>query len=260
MKRQIATLLYVTGVLLIFGANLRAQDYPSAEDIAYKVFHRDDGEDSYFKIEMTLKDKRDNQRKRILLTYSKDYGEVAKNFIRFLSPADIEGTGFLSWENQQADDTQYLYLPDLGRSKRIVSSQKDLRFVNTDFTYEDMQRRKLAKDSHCLLREEDYQGHSCYVLKYVPKDAKSSQYSKFIQWIDEESFVPIKVEYYDKKGQVCKQLSVARLEQVEGIWTAMDTLMEDFSGKHQTRMLISEAVYNQGLDDEVFALHNLEDY
>ena len=249
--------------LFIFEASvctLYAQAPLGGDEIAYKAFNRDDGEDAYFKIEMTLIGKRGSQRKRLLDIYIKDYGDLSKNLTRFLSPADIEGTGFLSWENDDKDDTQYLYLPGLGRTRRIVSSQKDMRFVNTDFTYEDMQRRRVEKDTHQLLKEEEWQGHQCYVVEYIPKDKKSSQYSKFVQWIDKESFVVVKAEFYNKKGVMCKRLTVNQLEKIGLIWTAMNTQMEDLKNIHKTRMQVSEVVYNQNLEDEIFTLRNLEDY
>lgn len=253
-----AKLVYICVILAILP--LTAANALTGDEIARAVYNRDDGEDSYAASHMMLVDDKGNERHRDLITYEKDYGELLKGFIRFLSPADIEGTGFLSWENEEADDTQYLYLPDLGRSRRIVSSQKDLRFVNTDFTYEDMQRRKPEKDTHAIVGEETWEGHSCYVLEDVPKSKKSSQYSKIVRWIDKESMVPVKIELYNKKGEMFKKYTVEKLEKIDGIWTEREVLMDDLSEKHSTRMTITEIMYNRGLDDETFTLQNLEDY
>ncbi len=259
-KYKILTLTSWVTASVFFIAGRNAEEIPNGEKIADKVYNRDDGEDSYFRIKMALIDKNGNERERTFVIKRKDYGELVKNFIRFFSPADIEGTGFLSWENEIGDDTQYLYLPELGRSRRIVSSQKNLRFVNTDYTYEDMQRRKPEKDHHRLLREEKWQNYSCYVVEYIPKEKDSSQYSKTIQWVEKSSFVPVKIEFYDKKGKRFKVFTVNRLEKIEGIWTAIDTLMYDLSEEHKTKMIILEAKYNQGLEDGIFTLRNLEDY
>ena len=253
--------VYVGAVLLCAAMlPLTAANALTGDEIALAVYNRDDGEDSYSEIRMVLTDKKGNERHRDLIAYNKDCGELSKNLIRFLSPADIEGTGFLSWENEEGDDTQYLYLPDLGRFRRIVSSQKDLRFVNTDFTYEDMQRRKPEKDAHAIVGEEDWEGHSCYVLEDIPKIKKSSQYSKIIRWIEKESMVPVKIELYNKKGEMFKRYTVEELEKIDGIWTEKTVLMNDLSEEHTTRMRISEIMYNRGLDDKTFTLQNLEDY
>ena len=259
--KKIFKITFIMAIYILTTAAVWSQSQGfGAKDIARKVFNRENGRDSYSRVDMVLIDKKGRKRKRELLIYVKDYGELSKTLIRFLSPADIEGTGFLSLENTGADDTQYLYLPDLGRSRRIVTNQKDLSFVNTDFTYEDMQRRKVQKDTHSLLAPEQLQGYSCYVLESVPKDKRSSQYSKIIQWVDKKSFIPLKAEFYDKRGQIFKRLTVDNLEKIDEIWTAMDTQMEDFSENHTTWLGVIDVRYNRGINDVKFTVQNLEDY
>ena len=125
----ISGLILVSSVLVY---NIFAQEH-SAKAIMDKVFTRYDGDDSYSEVEMVLLDKKGYERKRQLEIYTKDYGKLIKTYIKFTEPADIRGTAFLSIENEGKDNTQYLYLPALGRARRIVSSQKKLRFVNTDY-------------------------------------------------------------------------------------------------------------------------------
>ena len=43
--------------------------------------------------------------------------------IRFTYPNDIRGTGFLVWEHPQGEDERFLYLPSLGRVRRIAGSR-----------------------------------------------------------------------------------------------------------------------------------------
>ncbi len=230
----------------------------SGREIVKEAFYRNDGEDAYFKVEMVLIDKHNRQRRRILEVYTKDYGDLMKSYIRFIEPPDIEGTAFLSWENKEGDDTQYLYLPALGRARRIVSSQKSLRFVNTDFTYEDMQRRRPEKDDHKLLREEVWNNRMCYVVESIPR-GNSSQYLKRVVWIDKERFMVLRVEFYNQKGERFKEMRVEEVKSCQGIWTAMVTVMEDFKRRHKTVMRVLDVKYNQGLSDEIFSLRNLEE-
>ena len=146
--------------------------------LAQLVHDRDDGKDSYAKVDMTLIDKNGSKRERTLITATKDYGPLVKTYLRFTSPPSIEGTAFLTWENEDRNDDQFLYLPELRRVRRIVSSQKDNRFVNTDYTYEDLERRKVDEDVHRIIGEESYNGRKCWVLESIPKDMDDSQYSK----------------------------------------------------------------------------------
>ncbi len=57
-------------------------------------------------------------------------------------PNDIRGTGFLVWEHPSSDDERFLYLPSLGRVRRIAGSETQESFVGSDFTYEDIGGRE----------------------------------------------------------------------------------------------------------------------
>jgi len=243
-------------VSLVLVYNVRAQE-PSAKAIMDKVFFRYDGDDSYSKIEMILTDKKGYERKRQLEIYTKDYGKLRKTYVKFTEPADIRGTAFLSIENEGKDNTQYLYLPALGRARRIVSSQKKLRFVNTDFTYEDMQRRRPNVDKHRFLREEACgEGERCAVIESVPKD--NSQYTKRISWVDRDKELILRTDFYGRNGRMIKRFQVLSVNKIENIWTAVDMIMEDFTTAHKTELKVKSINYNQGIDDEMFSLRALE--
>lgn len=220
--------------------------------VAQKVYDRDDGKDSYAKVKMLLIDKKGRKRLRTLISAVKDYGNVSKSLTRFYTPADIDGTAFLTWENDDVDADQFLYLPALRRVRRVVSTQKKNRFVNTNFTYEDLERRKVEKDTHQILKTETYDGHACWVLESIPKKDANSQYGKRVSWVAQDLYIPLKVEFYDKRGRLMKRLLNRKLKKVEGIWTVMDTEMQDLKRKSRTLMRISEIKYNRGIPDRVF--------
>ncbi len=247
---------FVVGFLFMLCAVAFAQAVSGLE-VAEKIYNRPDGADRSMAVNMVLVDKNGNERPRAMNVLAKDDGVLAKTYMEFLSPEDIKGTKFLSMEQSQGDDIQYLYLPALGRARRIVSSQKKLRFVNTDYTYEDMQRRKPAEDRHQVLKEEDYNGRPCYVLESVPVDA-NSQYSRRVSWVDKFSFMPLHTDFYDSKGKRVKIFEVLHMRLVQGYWTVMKSRMQDLKEEHQTLMSVSEARYDIGIDDGKFEIRTLE--
>jgi hypothetical protein len=257
--RKMKKIIFLVLAFLIFTPHSALAQTVDAEELMRQSFYRDDGADASFKIEMVLVDKTGDTRERELLIQTKDYGELIKTYIEFTAPADIKGTKFLSMENSEGDDTQYLYLAELGRARRIVSSQKKLRFVNTDFSYEDVQRRKPDKDNHRLLKESQYSGLSCAVIESVPKESSNSQYGKRISWIDKKSLVAVKIEFYNQRKELSKVFKVNKLGKKSGIWTTLESRMEDLKENHETLMKIKEVSYNQGLSDEIFSLRKLEE-
>ncbi len=254
MHRSFLALL----ILCVLYPYVFATSIDNGQQLAQKVYDRDDGQTSYAETQMVLLDKRGNERVRIMLVASKHYGNVNKRYMRFMAPAAIKDTAFLAWENVGRPDDQFLYLPALGRVRRISSGQKDQSFANSDFTYEDLEKRKVDLDTHRLLRTEPYENYHCWVLESTPKEADDSQYGRVLSWIDQRTFVPVKVEFYDKRERFAKMLLVHRLEQVDGIWTAMESEMRDVQKKQSTLLKIVTVRYNRNIPDAIFTEHYLQ--
>ncbi|MEW5895756.1 MAG: outer membrane lipoprotein-sorting protein [Candidatus Omnitrophota bacterium] len=229
----------------------------TGQELAEKVYNRDDGDSAHSITEMVLRDKNGHERKRIMEMYTKDFDPLVRAFIEFTDPADIRGTRFLSWENADEDDTQYLYLPELGRARRIVSNQKKLRFVNTDFSYEDMERRKPDEDKHEISGEAVYLQRPVFILESEPFP-DTSQYGRRETFVDQESLIPVSIDFYDKKGELIKEFRVHELKEIDGIWTAMSAEMRDLEAGHKTFMNLKEVEYNIDLSEQYFELRNLE--
>lgn len=242
--------------LALIALGLPAWSAPAmdARAIVKRVNDRDDGKDAYAKVEMYLTAAGGYSEKRSLIQAYKYFGGLRKTYTRFTEPASIDGTSFLSWQRaNDADDDQFLYLPELGRDRRIVSSQKDGDFVNTDFTYEDMQERSVDKDTHVLLKEEKIGTYDCWVVESTPKDQTTSQYRRWVAWVPKDIFVPLRVEYYTKVvRQPTKVLTVSKLQKISGIWTVMSVEMKNLERKHTTILRTLEVKYNKGVPDRMF--------
>ena len=230
----------------------------TGKELAQLVYDRDIGDDSCAHSVMGLISRRGKKRIRHFITYRKDDGKLLKQLIRFTSPADIEGTGFLSFEREDEATEQFLYLPALRRTRRIVSSQKDHRFVNTDFTYEDMERRRVEDYAHTISGEEKKQGRDCWILESRPKAKAESQYSLVKSWVAKGIYVPVFIEYYNKKRKLIKEYSVAKLGKIQGIWTEIEVVMIDLNREHRTLIKLKDIKYNSNLPDDTFTRRNLE--
>ena len=231
----------------------------TGHDIMIKVDNRPDGDDRTMTMNMTLINKRGKTRERSVLSYSKDYGKDSKALIYFKQPADVKGTGFLSWEydDPDKDDDRWLYLPALKKVRRISGSSKNEYFMGTDFTYDDMGNRSVDEDDHTLLREEEIDGTVYWVVESKPKN-KDDMYSKVIKWIRQDALMSVKVEFYDKQANLLKILTVPDIRKQDGFWTAFKMEMQNIQEKHKTILKVTEMHYNQGLKDNFFRVSTLE--
>ncbi len=117
----------------------------SGREIMEKVNARDEGDRSKGEMEMILIDKKGKKRIRKLKTFGRKNGKDNLSLMFFLSPADVKNTGFLTYDYNESgkDDDQWLYLPALRKTKRIVAGDKSGSFMGSDLNYSDMTTQDL---------------------------------------------------------------------------------------------------------------------
>lgn len=213
-------------------------------------------------VTMTLENKRGQQRIRTIQRYQKEYktGEFSsKALIFFLEPADERGTGFLQWNYSETnkDDDQWLYLPALGREKRIAATEKSSEFMGTDFTYEDMGDRDISKYTYNLLGDENIGDEVCWKIEALARD-KSQTYQKLIYWISKEKIQTLQMYFFDKRGEQVKTLSFDDYQNIEGFWMAMQMHMVNSKKNHQTSLTIKNVDLKTVLDENLFTIRMLK--
>ncbi len=245
-------------VLTVGGAEQAASEELDGRAIAKLVYDRPNGDDRKQIATMTLVNQRGATRVRKVDMFSKDYGEDQKSIMVFREPADVKNTMFLSWSYEDAtkDDDRWLYMPAMKNVRRISGKSKNEYFMGTDFTYDDLGKRSVDKDKHTLLGEEQLEGRTCWKLESVPVDP-DDLYVRRVSWVDKESHVLVRTEYYDKDG-LNKTLVVKELRQEKGIWTSFHTEVNSVSRQHQTILKIESIEYDTGLKDELFRVATLQ--
>jgi hypothetical protein len=251
-----------------------AQQKLTADDIARRVQDRDTGRDSRAAMRMKLFDRQNRARERALtLTSLQGKGNPGaaatapdgdRLLIRFTYPNDIRGTGFLVLEHPKVEDERFLYLPSLGRVRRIAGSEAQESFVGSDFTYEDIGGREFDEYTYAIVDENATwtspaggPARPAWRLESRRKD-QSARFPRVVSTIVKDSFVVVGAEIFNRRDEKQKVYTVRRLEQVEGIWTAMDAEMTNALEKSRTELTIEKMDYNVGLKDSDFTRRELE--
>jgi outer membrane lipoprotein-sorting protein len=169
-----------------------------------------------------------------------------KRIFRFTAPASQAGIAVLSLP----DDVMYLYMPAYGKVRRISSSVKSQNFAGTDFSYDDMESIPFAeKYTPKLLPAED----DVYVLELNP----ISSYSKLIVKVHKTNYYPVSMEYYDRGNKKIKE-AVYQFKKIGNYWNAAEIKMTDLKNNHETKMIMSEVKYDQGISDDEFTVRKLK--
>ena len=156
-----------------------------------------------------------------------------------------------SYEENKEDD-QWIYLPALGKVKRISSDSKSDYFMGSDFTYDDLGERNLEDDNHKLLRTDTLDGEEVYVVESIPKD-EDYMYSKTITWVSKDKWIGLKKEFYDKDEDHLKTLKVNEYQEIDGIITVTESEMHNIQKDHRTQLKLDEVKYNSGIDENIFS-------
>lgn len=235
--------------------------------VARQVQDRDTGRDSRATIHLTLYDRHGRARDRTLVMLAKrgtggdDAGD--KVLTRFTYPDDIKGTSFLVWEHASGDDERFLYLPSLGRVRRIAGAEAQESFVGTDFSYEDIGGREFDDYSYTLLdanaswRSADGKVYPAYRLESRRKQT-GSKYPRVVSLITKDSFIVVAADVFNRRNEQEKTYTVKRLDRAQNIWTVFEAEMSNAMERTRTTLRIDRMEYNVGLKGADFSRRQLE--
>jgi hypothetical protein len=186
-----------------------------------------------------------------------------RSLVRFTYPNDIKGTGFLVWEHPDADDERFLYLPSLGRVRRIAASESQESFVGSDFTYEDIGGRQLEDYTYRLIdaagswTAPDGARHQVYTLESRSRDA-NARFPRVVSTIRRDNFIVVRAEIYNKRNELQKTFEALRVEKTGAYWTTLEMRMIDALQRTRTDLVIDKVEYDVGLRPDDFSRRELE--
>ncbi len=238
--------------------------------VARQAEDRDTGRDARIAMRMKLFDRQGRVRERALTIASMRGGPGRpvpgdRSLVRFTFPSDIKGTSFLVWEQPNADDERFLYLPSLGRVRRIAGSEAQESFVGSDLTYEDIGGREFENYTYRLIENPapagwtapDGSKHQVYLLESKARDT-NARFPRVLSHIRTDNFVVVRAEIFNKRNEQQKTFDAIRMEKVGGYWTTLEMRMADHLERTRTELVLEQVEYNVGLKPDDFSRRQLE--
>ena len=267
LSSLLALSVFITGLTTAGAADIRLAQQ-TAYDIAKRVQDRDTGRDSRVSMRMTLVDRRGRERQRALTIKGMRGGAGRpvpgdRTLLHFTLPNDIRGTGFLVWEHPDGDDERFLYLPSLGRVRRIAGSEAQESFVGSDFTYEDIGGRELDDYTYTLLGDNetwtapDGSRHAVWRLESKSRKA-DARFPRVISLIRKDLDIAVRAEIFNRRNERQKLFEAKRIEKIDGYWTVTSMTMSDAVEGTRTDLAVEKAEYNIGLKPDDFSRVQLE--
>ena len=254
-------MLTCAGVVMVLaagvlpGQQVHAQESPSAGTILAKsqraFFYA--GRDMKARVLMALTSASGQKRVRELTMLRRNEAREGEQryFMYFHQPADVKGMTFLVVKYPRNDDDRWLFVPAINLVKRLAARDASQSFVGSDFTYEQVSGRDLEADDHTLLREERVGSRDCYVIESVARSP--AEYKRKVAWIDRDSFLPVKEEYFDAKDELFKAFSADEVAEVGGVPTVTKRTMVNRKTGHTTTVVFTDVAYGLGIDADIFS-------
>ena len=180
--------------------------------------------------------------------------EDDQGLVVFSNPRD-RGTKFL-----KRDDDLWMFFPDAEDLVKISGHMLNQGIMGSDFSYQDVMESDKLTDLYdfALSGEEEINGRPCYVLEGTAVEGEEVSYYRRKSWVDKERFVGLREELYARSGRLLKVMIVTRVEQLEGRWYPMESVMEDKLRKNtKTEFIVKSIEFNPQIPSGTFTLENL---
>jgi outer membrane lipoprotein-sorting protein len=247
-------------LLLIPCSALTASPEQRGLEIATEVDRRDTGwHDMQATMTMLLRNKQGEESLRYMRTQSLEVADDGdKTLIVFDRPRDVKGTALLSYSHKTGPDDQWLYLPALKRVKRIASKNKSGPFMGSEFAYEDLSSQEIEKYTYKYLQDEVLDGQATFLIERDPVDPNSG-YTYQRVWIDQARYIPLKIEFYDRKQALLKTLEFRDYRQyLDQYWRADEMFMQNHQTGKSTLLTWEQYQFRTGLKESDFNKNSLK--
>lgn len=236
--------LWLIGAMLLFASE--------AEEIIKKVEDNFRGENVYMKMKMVITSERSQ---RTVEVESWAEGKK-KSFMKILYPPRDQGITFLKLDQQL-----WQYVPKIERIVKIPPSMMLQSWMGSDFTNDDMVKESSISDDYDakILKKEG----SVVTIALTPKPDAAVVWGKIVSEIDTGNDTQVHDVFYDDFGKEVREMFYGEVKTFNGhhIPTVMRIKpLEKGKEKNETRVILSDVVYDQGVSDSYFTKQALKRY
>ena len=204
---RIRPLLTAAALLVLLGAGASsAQAYTTGAEVMHAVDARPSPATAESTLTMTITTGGGQSLTRTMTMWSANDDRL----IKFTAPANIAGSGFLIVTHPDGSDETMVYLPALGRVRRIAAGQQSDSFFGSDFAYEDI--TGIPFDDYQWQLQSVGDGPT-YVVQGTRKPGRTSSYDQLVLDVPQSTLIPTRIAYYSH-GEVVKVLTVSDVQKV----------------------------------------------
>jgi len=178
-------------------------------------------------------------------------------------PPDKRGGSYMIWSYRPSlhrDNDEWIYMPQLRSIRKVGDTHDEADKHNKDefakrsvLQDPELMPRMPQADRHRLVRTVSAGGKRYYEVENVPKHAtKEYPYSKTLNWIDADTFLLRRIDYYGPDGKALKREQID-WKKIGKAWMWHRVEAVNLATHDKTVIDLSGIHVNVGLGDRVFS-------
>ena len=192
-----------------------------------------------------LKDKDGKVTRRKQRHYVKKFPNGRFKYLTIIdAPESVKGVALLMWEKKAGDTDQWIFLPAVGKMKRIVGDNKRNYYMGTDATFEDLTIDSLDHFRFERKRDIVMRGKKLFVIYAYPElknIKKSTGYDHRRVIVNAETFMIMRVDFFEKRTR--RPLKTAYVQEAQPVggdtWRPKRLYIRNNKGKQSTSVLVT---------------------
>lgn len=226
-----------------------------ATELLKKIAKKNSTPSEEAKVRMKIVESDGTSKERVIVIKKKTKKDQMA-LVRLLSPSDLKGVGLLTVVKGD-NENQWLYLPSEKRSRRIVGSNRNGRFLDSEISYEDLRISSYDSFNNKVMPDTKA-GKDVLLIESTAKNKKDSAYTKIKTWVDTKQERLLKTEFYDTDGELLKVMTFDNYKKYANVWRAQSINVKNVK-KNRSTVLELEKLSTKNLSDDEFSIDSLEE-
>jgi hypothetical protein len=181
--------------------------------------------------------------------------------VRLFEPLDVRGSAFLMLEKEKRNDL-FVYLPELGNVRRVHGRMMSTSLFGTDISYGEFEHIQSMAESSSAVRQadSDVDGRPSYVVEVRPTEAEESAYERIRTFIDQETCITLRAEFYERGEEARKVFSAdvsSLTAENDGIWIARRYAVHDKRDSTETAIVVDSVEIGKHIPRKMFSQREL---
>ena len=263
----IGSLLAISSAIALASATAEEKEspQPSSASVLTAAFANRYDVDAVSRVELVVRkgsvagEESGDETRRTVHYITKLIDQRLHSIARLTAPEYLRGMTILTIEQRNRGNDAFVFLPSLGKTRRVSAAQKDDAFFGSDLTFDDLERKRLDQYELGELEIAERRGEAIY--RIGAKLLRKGTYSRMEFDVAQSDHAILATRYYKPSEETpYRDVEAARSAMVEKEGHVLPTslLVTDLVRGGTTLVRIEGLRVNPPISDRIFTVATLE--